>query len=497
MDINQECNKLYNEILVEDVVFKSQPNPIKKLYEIILSEDNNNFTRSSNTKYDNASKRISKFIISIQEDIQEAFNLVTIRETGEMFIYVNGEYVPHAETIIKEIIKSLLDSVGITSLSRYKYEQVIYNLKISSYINREDFVLDKRFIPLNNGVYDLENKILLKFNPKFFVTQKIKVDYNQKSKMEYLPAWLLDLLSNKQDLYDTMQEFFGYCLYRGYPLQKFLLIYGGGRNGKGVFLDVLKHFIGQNNISSVEIKDFENRFMPAELYKKLVNIAGDISDTKIKDVGIIKALTGGDLIKAEKKGKDPFYFVNHAKPIFSCNNLPRFNDDSVGMLRRFLLIPFEKEYIEGKNAVNKEQLIKHLTTKKELSGVLNWALEGLHRLLENNRFSNKSTVEFIRDKYEMEKNSVYLFLNNHVEVLGYVNESDKELIPTTILYAYYIQYCDNNNVKLIKNKIAFGRMVKKWNKYILSVPKWKNNKTQQCYTNIKIITNDLIMFDVV
>jgi putative DNA primase/helicase len=78
-----------------------------------------------------------------------------------------------------------------------------------------------------------------------------------------------------------------------------------------------------------------------------------------------------------------FILKQYAKLIFNCNELPKDVEHTNAYFRRFLIIPFDV-------TIPPHEQDKNLHTKiieNELSGVFNWVLEGLNRLLEQKRFS--------------------------------------------------------------------------------------------------------------
>jgi len=95
----------------------------------------------------------------------------------------------------------------------------------------------------------------------------------------------------------------------------------------------------------------------------------------------------GDPIKAERKGKPLFHFRPTAKHIFSANQLPNAEEDNGAFYRRILLVPFP-------TTIPREQRDKSLGDKlqSELPGILNWALDGLFRLLSQDGFTGDLSV---------------------------------------------------------------------------------------------------------
>jgi phage/plasmid-associated DNA primase len=112
----------------------------------------------------------------------------------------------------------------------------------------------------------------------------------------------------------------------------------------------------------------DNRFAVAELYGKLANIDADMSTEALRNTGILKKLTGGGPIPAERKFKPPFRFVNYAKLLFSANEIPQTPDETDAFFARLIIINFPKQFIEGANA--DPYLFEKISTDKELSGFL-------------------------------------------------------------------------------------------------------------------------------
>jgi putative DNA primase/helicase len=182
----------------------------------------------------------------------------------------------------------------------------------------------------------------------------------------------------------TALEFLGYCLYRTSKFQKALLCVGKGANGKSTFLLLFEHFPGKKNTGHVSLQDImNNRFATAELYAKLANIFADLKNDKVANTGPFKMLVSGDPMKAEKKHCQPFDFENYAKLFFSANEIPQSEDKTYAYFRRWIIFSFENVF-EGKD--DDPNLIDKITTKNEMSGLLNLSLIALRQLIKDNGF---------------------------------------------------------------------------------------------------------------
>jgi putative DNA primase/helicase len=71
----------------------------------------------------------------------------------------------------------------------------------------------------------------------------------------------------------------------------------------------------------------------------------------------------------------------------------------------------------------------------ELSGVFNWILQGLDRLLKQKNFSKCAAVENARSDYEKQSDSVKMF----IEDMEYKTSTD--YTPVSDLYSQYREYC--------------------------------------------------------
>ncbi|MEM3845363.1 MAG: DUF5906 domain-containing protein [Candidatus Parvarchaeota archaeon] len=177
----------------------------------------------------------------------------------------------------------------------------------------------------------------------------------------------------------TLQEWFGYHLWNGLPVEKSLLLVGDNHsNGKSILLHVLTAFIGEKNISHLSLQQLTangDHSATSNLYGKIANIYGDLSAEEVNRLGSLKLLTGNDQLICTKNQK-PFYFKNYAKFTFSTNTFPVVPSSNATFRQRWIVIRVSGSF-------NDPDLLEKLTTPEELSGILNWALEGLKRLREN------------------------------------------------------------------------------------------------------------------
>jgi putative DNA primase/helicase len=232
---------------------------------------------------------------------------------------------------------------------------------------------------------------------------------------------------------ETVLDFIAYCLWRGFPFHKLLLFVGFGRNGKGVMTEIIRRLLGTRNVSGESLQQIlTNRFASARLFGKLANIDADLSKETLRNTGILKKLTGGDLIRAEEKYKTPFDFINYAKLIFAANQLPDTEDHTSPFFSRPIIIKFPNQFV-GEKADH--HIIDKLCTEEELTRFLSLVIERLPRVLKDGiRVKNKS-IEETYENYISASDSFRAFVEAVVEQ----NEGNK--IQKNKVYQEYVFFC--------------------------------------------------------
>ena len=356
----------------------------------------------------------------------------------DLYFFQNGVYRKKAELLVRNALE-----VFHPECTEHLKKEVLGHIKDTT-TSTPDSDID--LIPLRNGVLNLKNMEFSSFTPDKFFLAQLPVEYRPDCECKTFLKFLSEVLE-AEDI-PIIQELFGYCLQRNYSINKGFMFIGEGRNGKSTLINVLRAFLGGENIASIGLQTLErNRFASSTLQGKLANIYADLPSSSLYETGLFKMLTGNDPVSIEAKFKDHINFLNYAKMIFSCNQLPLSKDTSDALYRRWILLNFPNNFDEDRADIN---LLEKITTPEELSGILNWAVEGLKRLREQKKFSYKFTIEQIRDQYERLSNSLHAFVKDFYEFDG------KTAIPKTKIYAEYQKYCHSRNLP-IKSSSCVGR----------------------------------------
>jgi len=319
-----------------------------------------------------------------------------------------GFYVRDGVAFTEQALKSVLGD----KTAKTHYGHVIKHLQVETYVEPRRFLENPEAIVLANGVYLLNPCELAPYSPEYRARNALPVEYDPDARC---PTFLkfLERVLPREESRTFFQEWLGYHLLKDYRYQRVVVLQGDGDNGKSTLLGVMAALLGPENVANENLYRLStNRFSPAELYGKLANISADIGPEELKYTGIVKMLSGGDRLTVERKNRDPFQFSNYAKLTFSCNLLPRTPDETLAFYKRFIVL------VTGDPVPKEEQdprLLEKLTAPGELSGILNWALEGLSRCVDRGRLEEPSDILERRELYQNMSDPVNGFYNEYLE----------------------------------------------------------------------------------
>ena len=376
------------------------------------------------------------------------YDLVTLEDTGEVLLYEKGVYKRNVEALLaKETLRVLQekgDNVGRA--------EVLGFVRTETSMSRDDFDnFGEGIINVKNGLLNLDTLILMPHSPKHYSVNQLPVTYDPEAKCPLWLEFLNQVLATEEERL-TLQEFFGYIFFDGYPIHKALMMLGSGRNGKGTVMRVMAALVGSENCASLSLQQLEERFLASSLWGKMVNLGGDIPSTKLRETSRFKGLTGGDVVKCDVKHRQSIDLKNRAKMVFSANKIPQTEDDEAAFFSRWLILEFLRSF-EGEEDIH---LTEKLTSPEELSGVLNWAAEGYQRLKKNNTFTLKRTAQEnseLWEDYVEAPQGVGAFIDDCLVSCqsGEIKKND--------LRGAYIRYCEKWNYKV--NESGLWRTIRR------------------------------------
>jgi P4 family phage/plasmid primase-like protien len=391
--------------------------------------------------------RASEILVSY---IKNKLKIYTTKDDNksEMWVYKEGIYIPQGKSEIKEILREVLEE----QFSIFIYNIILNKVQADTFIDQDVFFSFNYpgEIPVKNGILNIFTRELIPFtSDKIFFT-KLPVTYNPSSICQKIIKFLKDVLA-KEDDEKIIYEIGGFGLLKDYRFEKAFMFVGNGRNGKDKTLELIKRLVGVENCCSVPLNSLTSEsFVVSELFGKLFNLAGDLDNKDLKDTGMFKACTGRSLLGGQRKFLNNINFVNYAKFVFACNDLPMVYDTSRGFWDRWILLNFpytfvtQEEYDKQEDKtffkIKDENIIDKIATEEEMSGFLNLCLDGLDRLIKNKQFSTTQGSDEVKSSWIRKSNSFVAFCEEHIEQCydGKILKKD--------LRKVYSDYCKEHKV---------------------------------------------------
>jgi putative DNA primase/helicase len=469
-DILQELSKSIDKIDFEILAFpdiETVKKQIEDLKEFVYNEDGsyNKDNKAEFEKYKKLNKRLAGYklsknhylVLCIEQllKIAKANNWGLCKKNGFIYLY-NGSYWSE---INKESFQSFLGNVSL-KMGVEKFKGKIHTFKdelfkqfmADAYLPTPKTNKKNVLINLENGTFEITptKRELRAFNRNDFLTHQLPFEYEPEATAPLFQKYLDEVLPNK-DKQKVFAEFCGYIFIKPsvLKLEKMLILFGTGANGKSVFFEILNALLGSENISNYSLQSLTNDtgYQRAKIANKLVNYASEINGKLETDV--FKQMASGEPIEARLPYGEPFILNDYAKLIFNCNELPKDVEHTNAFFRRFLIIGFDITIPESKQ----DKQLANKIIESELSGVFNWILFGLERVLKQKKFSKCLAVDNARSDYEKQSDSVKMF----VEDFEYRTSTDFTTIKD--LYIQYKTFCIEDGFRPV-NKSNFMKRLR-------------------------------------
>lgn len=374
--------------------------------------------------------------------------IITISDTGDMYLYSGGVYTYKekvTENKIKDIIRKLLDEAW----TRQRSAEVIEYVRLSTLTDRNELDTDEFIINVKNGLYNVMQNKLLKHNPTYLSTFQLNVTYDSIAVCPAIDKYLYEAV--KPDDVPLLVQYAGYCCVTYIKQERALIITGDKQNGKSTFINLITTMIGTDLSSQQSLQALsEDRFARGTLEGKLINTYTDLPNKKLYDNSVFKMITSDPWIDGEGKFRPKRIFKNTIHQIYSANNLPELdNPDELAFFRRLIQVDFPNSF-EGKADSN---LINTMSTDSEIAGFFNIAMLGLRMLCHYDGFCETKTTIEKQAEYLAKSEPLSQFLYNCTDDTD--DTWDKDDFEAT-----FIEWCGENEVKPLPGR-TIGRMMKK------------------------------------
>lgn len=295
----------------------------------------------------------------------------------------------------------------------------------------------KAIVNAPNGMINLKTGALIPHDSGKYITKILSVEYTDHADCPQWNAFLNDIFDGDRELIRYIQKAVGYSLTGSTAEQCVFFLYGTGRNGKSTFLEVLRDVFGGyiTNIQpeTIMVRSGGGSNANSDIARlkgaRLVTSVEPNEGMRINE-GLLKQLTGDDVVTARKLYSDEFEFKPEFKLWMATNHKPVIRGTDTGIWRRIHLIPFTVQIPEEK--VDRKLPYK---LKSELPAILKWCVDGC-MLWQREGLGMPAAVLNSVNEYRREMDVISTFIDACCIV------AEGESVSANKLFAVYSEWCE-------------------------------------------------------
>jgi P4 family phage/plasmid primase-like protien len=350
---------------------------------------------------------------------------------GEWRHYEDGVWKRRAELAIKQQISDILERAKIFGVrpSSALLASVTELAKVKVAVPDEAWDANPDLLVCANGTLRISTRELIAHRPEHYATSAVPYAYDPKARPI---VWLGFLQDTVPDAAPFLQEFAGYALTTNTNLETAVWLSGPPGSGRSTLLAGLQAMLG-NRAGVLGLAEIErNRFALSNLAGKTLVMATEQPSAYLASTNVINAIISGEPLQVERKYRDPYDLIPHAKIAWAMNELPRVADANSGLFRRVKVVKFAQIPEHQRDPVVKRDI------QAEGAGILNWALKGLERLRRRGHFEVPAAVEDATQHFQSTNDVPATFLEE-----ACVREEGAKITGAQ-LYATYKLWCEEN-----------------------------------------------------
>ncbi|MBC3005073.1 DNA primase [Staphylococcus epidermidis] len=375
----------------------------------------------------------------------------------EMIESIKNEKVLHSEDVTEEEAREVFQKYYKKTRGTQAKKNIMNELMHRRPATPDDFDRDDMLINVANGYIDLTSRELYKHDINKMFSQITNTDYTEKMQPAVWLDFLNDIFAGDKNVIRYIQKALGYSLTGSTREQIMFILFGKGRNGKSIFVEVISEILGDysNNMQakSLMVKKNDNVNTDiARLSKARFVTSSEPNEGFRFDEGLIKQLTGGDKVTARFLYAEEFEYTPKFKIWVSTNHKPIIRGTDDGIWRRLVLIPFDVQIPEEK--VDKDLKYKLL---REAPAILNWMAEGAYMWMQEG-LEMPDKLKAASKAYRTEMDVIEQFIEDECKRVDDGKEKANEL------YELYKQWAKENGNYKMSNK-DFGIKMKEKFKY--------------------------------
>lgn len=330
-----------------------------------------------------------------------------------------------------------------------------------SYFTNEQLDVNDYILNVQNGTLDLsgDKPIFMEHSPDMLLSKICNVNYEPSAKCEVWEKFINEIMQNDKSKIEYLQKIAGLSLTGNTSEETAFILYGSTtRNGKSTFCETLIYLLGDYALTMrpetlATKQNTDSRQANGEVARlcgcRFVN-ASEPPKRMLFDTALLKSLLGRDSITARFLHQREFEFIPKFKLVINTNYLPVITDDTIFSSGRLNVVSFDRHFEPHEQD---KHLKDKLRRKEELSGILNWCLEGL-RLYRKDGLKAPEAVQKATNAYRADSDKIGNFINECLKKTD-TNSKAKEI------YDCYVKWCSDNGYGIENKGNFFAEMKNK------------------------------------
>lgn len=395
---------------------------------------------------DNESKVII-IVLQLLELLESKNCRIGLFEDGQYRIFSpkNGYWTKIDKSLISLFLCDVAERSGLEradSLKKNTRELLVLHFNEHAYTPMPAKSVDKILVCLENGTYEISNDFvgLREHRASDMLFNKLPFSYTEEARCPMFLSFLERCLP-EENARKALAEISAYPLYPQLNLEKAAVLQGPGRTGKSTYQNILVSLYGEENVCNYALASLcslgaTSDYNRARLPDYILNYSSEMG-AKGCDSNMVKKMISREPVEARNPYGKSFTIRNYCPMMFNVNELPPMENTSA-FWWRFEIFKFS--IVIPDSEIDPDFAKKIIET--ELSGVFNWLLDGLHRLMKNRKLTVSKMCRVAKDNLRKENDPVASFLYEE----GYVATME-DFVNSTQLFNEFTEYCKENNLK--------------------------------------------------